>query len=99
MTKADDQVKWPLATRRLVILFLLHRPIHLPHLPNHPPLCPTPKITYILLANRISITRNHTYPPKTIEPSSSIFQAIMGDLEGCREQDIGEDGNYFLEDG
>jgi hypothetical protein len=99
MTKADDQVKWPLATRRLVILFLLHRPIHLPHFPNHPSLRPTLEITYILLANRISITRYHTYPPKTFEPSSSLFQAVMGDLEGSGEQDIGEDGNYILENG
>ena len=95
----DEQVERPMASRRLVILFLLYRPIHLPHFPNHPPLRPTLEITYILLADRISITRNHTYPTKASKPSSSLFQAIMGNLEGSREQDIGEDGNYVLEDG
>jgi hypothetical protein len=88
-----------MAAWRLVILFLLYRPIHLPHVPNHPPLRPTSQIPYILLTNRISITRYHTYPPKTIESSSSLIQAIMGNVEGVREQDIGEDGNYVLEDG
>lgn len=97
--KTDNQVERPMATRRLVILFLLYRPIHLPHLPNYPPLCPTPEITYILLAHRIAITRYPTYPTKAFESSSSLLQTIMGYVEGVREQDIGEDGDYFLEDG
>jgi hypothetical protein len=96
---SDDQVERPLAPWRLVILFLLYRPIHLPHFLNNTPFRPTPEIAYILLANRISITRNHTYTPKTIESSSSLLQAIMGNVEGVREQDIGENGNYILEDG
>ena len=99
MRKTDEQAKRPLAARRLVILLLLYRPLHLPHFPNHPPLRPTLEITYILLAHRIAITRYSTYPTKAFEPSSSLLQTIMGYLEGFREQDIGKDGNYILEDG
>jgi len=87
------------AARWLVILFLLHRPIHLPHFPNNTSLRPTPEVAYILLANRISITRHPTYPAKAFESSGSILQEIMGNLEGSREQDIGKDGDYIFEDG
>lgn len=83
----------------MVILFLLYRRRHLLHLSSVSPTRTSTRISCFLFAYRFSLARVSTIPSIILERRRGLLQAVMGIVEGSREQGTRQDGNHILEDG